>query len=98
MPIDKETVNKSSPDAQAVTEFHRYSDADTRSEAQHHTLGLTHNQGSWGDHNHRDGNGIPILDGVTLSGNVTTNTASVLKQVTDALGLLGASVSGITGP
>lgn len=98
MPIDKETENKASPDSEAVNEFHRYSDKDARAEAQHHSLGTQHNQACHGDHRHREGIGLPLLDDVTLSGNVTANTASVLKQVTDALGLLGANVTGVTGP
>ena len=93
MPIDKETVNKHSPSSEVVTDFHRYSDADSRSEALHHTLGLSHAQGSWGDHNHRDGNGRFLLDDVTFSGSRSLNTATVLKQVIDALVLLGASDS-----
>lgn len=98
MAIDKETEDKRSPDAEVVADFHRYSDKDARAEAQHHTIGNTHAQASAGDHTHRDGNGLSLLSDVTLSGNVTANTASVLKQVTDALGLLGASVTGVTGP
>lgn len=98
MPIDKETQNKRSPDRDVVNDWHRYSDKDSDTKAQHHTLGNGPNQAARGDHNHQDNNGLELLDGVTLSGNVTLNTASVLKQVTDALGKLGADVTAVTGP
>jgi len=91
MPVDKETTNLRSPDAETVNEFHRFSDVDSRAEAQHHSIGATHNQAASGDHNHRDGNGRPLLDDVTFTLSRSANTAAVLKQVIDALVLLGAT-------
>ncbi len=91
MPVDKETTNLRSPDAETVNEFHRFSDLDSRAEAQHHSIGGTHNQSAAGDHNHRDGNGRPLLDDVTFTLSRSANTAAVLKQIIDALVLLGAT-------
>lgn len=91
MPVDKETVNTRSPDSETVSDFHRFADTDSTALSIHHTLGLTHMQGAFGDHNHRDGNGRELLDDVTFTGSRSLNTATVLKQVIDALVLLGAS-------
>lgn len=91
MPVDKETINTRSPDSETVDDFHRYSDCDATVNSKHHTLGLTHLQSAFGDHNHRDGNGRELLDDVTFTGSRSLNTATVLKQVIDALVLLGAS-------
>lgn len=91
MPVDKETVNYRSPDSETVDDFHRFSDCDSTVNSKHHTLGLTHLQAAFGDHTHRDGNGNSLLDDVTFTGSRSLNTATVLKQVIDALVLLGAS-------
>lgn len=91
MPVDKETTNERSPDAQTVIDFHRYADTDSSAPAIHHSLGGTRNQAAYGDHNHRDGNGRPLLDDVVFTLSRSANTAAVLKQVIDALVLLGAT-------
>ena len=91
MPIDKETTNKASPDRDVVNDFHRYSDKDSTTESQHHTLGNRPTQAARGDHTHRDNNGLSLLDGVILTGSVSLNTASVLDQVCAALAQLGAA-------
>ena len=91
MPVDKETVNTQSPDSQTVNDFHRFADTDSRTEAIHHTLGLTHAQAAFGDHNHRYGNGVPLLDGTTFTLSRSANLQAVLKQMIDALVLLGAT-------
>lgn len=91
MPVDKETINTRSPDSETVTDFHRFADTDATANSIHHTLGLTHMQAAFGDHNHRDGNGNSLLGDITFTGSRSLNTATVLKQVIDALVLLGAS-------
>lgn len=91
MPVDKETVNTRSPDSETVSDYHRYADTDASVNSIHHTLGLTHMQAAFGDHNHRDGNGRALLDDVTFTGSRSLNTATVLKQIIDALVFLGAS-------
>lgn len=91
MPIDKETTNANSPDAQTVADYHRNADTDQRVESIHHTLGNTRLQAAFGDHDHKDGYGTPLLDGVSFTGSRSLNTASILGQVLDALETLGAS-------
>lgn len=93
MPIDKETTSKTSPQAEIVNDFHRYSDLDSKYESQHHSLGNRSTQAARGDHLHRTGenNGLPILDGVVLSGSRSANTVAILGQICDALALIGAS-------
>lgn len=44
------------PDPLEVNKFHSNSDKDSSQIAQHHTLGLDHNQGSPGDHTHNGSN------------------------------------------
>lgn len=90
MPVDKETSSKKSPPAEDINDFHRYSDVDAKSESQHHTLGNRTTQAAKGDHTHRDGNGVPLLDGTTFTLSRSLNTASVIDQICDALELLGA--------
>lgn len=91
MPVDKETVDKRSPNSEIVEDFHRHADTDATANSIHHTLGLTHMQAAFGDHNHRDGNGRALLDDFNFTGSRSLNTATVLKQVIDALVALGAS-------
>jgi hypothetical protein len=79
------------PSRKTVNDFHHSSDLDLSTTAQHHTIGLGRNQSAGGNHNHRDGNGQPLLDDVTFTGSKTTNTATVLGQVISALVLLGAT-------
>lgn len=52
----KEEKRPSSPEPREVNLFHSRSDVDTSTGAQHHTLGVKHDQASPGDHNH-DGKG-----------------------------------------
>jgi hypothetical protein len=56
------------PAPQIVDDFHTNSDVDSRSEAQHHTLGPLPTQAASGDHNHDGGNSALILQGETISG------------------------------
>jgi len=79
------------PTSKVVNDFHHNSDLNRSPEAQHHSLGTGRNNAASGWHNHRDGNGQPLLDDVTFTGSRSTNTASVLAQVINALVLLGAT-------
>lgn len=61
---------------QEVLNFHRASDVDASSFAQHHTLGPRHNQSSPGDHIH-DGKTSPLLSSVTtLQAQMATKVAT----------------------
>lgn len=88
--VPNETRAERSPDARAVLEFHRNDDVNSRGEAHHHTLGRGHSQASWGDHLHDGQTGEALLLGVTFTGSRTTNAASVLDQICNALSALGA--------
>ena len=85
------TTGGSSPDKRAVADFHRNSDLNTRSEAQHHDLGNGSNQASFGNHIHDGQRGIALLDGVTFTGSRTNNTADILNQIMNALVPLSAT-------
>lgn len=78
-------------DAETVSQFHTNSDADTRAEALHHTLGPGSSQATAGDHRHRGGDSSPLLDGVTITGSRGGNVA--LLGVIQALVALGATDS-----
>ena len=58
-----------------VDDFHEQSDLNTRSEAQHHTLGPSQNQAAPGNHNHDGGTSIPLWEGNTLTGSRGGNMA-----------------------
>lgn len=67
--------------------FHAFSDVDSDSGAQHHTLGAGVNQAASGAHTH-DGNNSPLLfQGNTVTGSrggnaAVANLISILAQVT----------------
>jgi hypothetical protein len=61
------------PPAEVVNDFHTYSDVDSRSEAQHHTLGPQPTQASPGDHTHDGGDSKLLLEGLAISGSRTTD-------------------------
>jgi hypothetical protein len=77
--------------AEQVEEFHRNSDVDTRAEAQHHTTGPSPVQASPGDHRHRGGDSLPLLDDMTITGDLSDGT--VLPSIIACLVALGATDS-----
>lgn len=77
------------PTSEEVETFHTYADTDTRAESVHHTLGPTSTQASSGNHRHRGGDSVPLLDGLTISGSRGGNVA--LLSVIQCLVALGAS-------
>lgn len=68
-------AQRSNADATQVDDFHEQSDLNTRSEAQHHTLGPGQNQAAPGNHNHDGGTSIPLWEGNTLTGSRGGNMA-----------------------
>ena len=68
-------AERSNADAAQVDDFHEQSDLNTRSEAQHHTLGPSQNQAAPGNHNHDGGTSIPLWEGNTISGSRGGNMA-----------------------
>lgn len=77
-------------DGRTVNKFHTESDVDTGPDAQHHTIGPGTHQSASGAHNHRDGNGAPILSGVILTGSKAGTNLVLLSSIVSALVALGA--------
>ena len=79
-----------SASADEVREFHTKADTDGSDGSIHHTLGPRKGQASPGDHDHRGGSSIAILDGVTISGDTPTDA---INSIIAALVELGAEDS-----
>ena len=79
------------PTAEEVEKFHTNAATDSRREDIHHTVGLSENQASPGNHNHRGGDSLLLLQGITITGSRGGNIA--LLSVIQALVALGASDS-----
>lgn len=79
--------------AEQVEEMHRNSDVDTRPEAQHHTTGPGPTQASPGDHRHRGGDSVPLLDDMIITGDLSDGT--VLPSIIACLVALGAQDSSV---
>lgn len=77
------------PSAHEVEEFHRNADTNKRPEAIHHTLGKLPNNASPGAHRHDGRDSVSLLDGLTITGSRSTNTAFVVQQILAALTQLG---------
>lgn len=84
----KQPVIDPNPPPQVVNAFHKRSDVDSKTNAQHHTLGPGHNQSSPGDHKHDGTSSKRLGDGLTISGSAAGNAAlnSVITQLTTILG------------
>lgn len=54
------------PDPRAVNGFHARSDVDSAQTAQHHTIGIGHNQAAAGDHVHDGSSSRKVGTGLTL--------------------------------
>lgn len=89
-PVKNAKVNPA-PDPRAVNGFHARSDVDSSASAQHHTLGIGHNQASSGDHVHDGASSRKIGTGMNLGpltgakgGNVAlANLITLLRNVID---------------
>jgi hypothetical protein len=83
------------PTSVEVTKFHTNSDVDTSVTAQHHTLGIQHNQASPGDHQH-DGKSSKLLGkGEDLTFPITANATysqAQIQSIINALRKLGFGV------
>ena len=55
------------PSSEEVEQFHTQADTDARKEAIHHTIGAGENQAASGAHNHRGGDSVQLLTGITLT-------------------------------
>lgn len=78
--------------AAEVNKFHANSDIDSAVTAQHHTLGILHNQSSPGDHLHDGKSSKRLGKGKNLAFPTTANAAysqSQIQAIIDALRVLG---------
>jgi len=80
------------PSSQTVTKFHANSDVDSTVTAQHHTLGIQHNQASPGDHTHNNKSSKKIGKGINPafpSVASATYSQAQIQSLIDALRALG---------
>lgn len=74
------------PEPREVNKFHARSDVDSSTTAQHHTLGIKHDQAASGDHNHNavGSRKVGAGMGLTVTGSKGGNAA-----LTSLLAMLG---------
>lgn len=85
------TLKGRPPTAEEVAKQHTNADTDTRAESAHHTLGPSPTQATAGNHRHRGGDSVPLLDGLSITGSRGGNVA--LLTVIQCLVALGATDS-----
>lgn len=81
-----------SPPSETVSKFHSNSDSDSAVTAQHHTLGIQHNQASPGDHKHDGHSSKAIgkgLDAAFPSTASATYSQAQIQSIITALKKLG---------
>lgn len=78
-------------DQQKVRDFHVKDDCNSSDNAHHHMLGRSSGKASPGMHNHDGINSESLLEGVSLSGSRAANTADIIRQIAQALVLLGVT-------
>jgi hypothetical protein len=86
-PVDP--VAGPAPTALEVRRAHTNADTDGGEGSIHHTLGSRKGQSSPGDHDHRGGSSVLLLDGATISGSRGGNAA--VASIIAALVELGAT-------
>lgn len=77
-----------------VANFHRQSDVNSSTLAQHHTLGIASNQASPGDHAHDGKNSKILYPAITVSGAHGGNVA--LQNLLNALAEHGLIINNTT--
>ncbi len=84
----KKEFTKDSPPPDQVAGFHARSDLDSSWQAQHHTLGIKHDQASPGDHIHDGKSSRRIMEGITVTGSKGGNVAlaNLITKLSAALG------------
>lgn len=71
----KEPKQKTTPRPEEVNRFHDRSDVDSHWGAQHHTLGIKHDQAAPGDHLHDGKASKKLMEDVILTGSTSGNVA-----------------------
>jgi hypothetical protein len=89
-PSPNSNYNPANPMAtpQEVNKFHGNSDVDSSINAQHHTMGIEHNQASPGDHKHDGKSSKRIGKGLDLSFPLTANAAYTQAQIQSIINAL----------
>ena len=78
------------PSTAEITKAHTNADTDGSDMSAHHTLGASKGQASPGDHDHRGGSSVALLQGVTITG---ATSADAVTSIIAALVDLGAKDS-----
>ena len=81
-------VTDESPEPPIVKKFHKRADTDASVTAAHHTLGISHNQASGGDHTHDGFTSKKLMAGIIVSGAKGGNVAlgNLVTALAAALG------------
>jgi hypothetical protein len=78
---EKQDVSDAGPEPREVNLLHKNSDVDSSWSAQHHTIGIKHDQVSAGDHNHDGGGSRKVGYGLNLTVDVGVSTAADLTAL-----------------
>lgn len=84
----KKEFTRDSPPPDQVNGFHARSDLDSSWSAQHHTLGLKHDQAAPGDHKHDGKSSRKLMEGISVTGSKGGNAAlgDLITKLSVALG------------
>jgi hypothetical protein len=84
----KKEFTRDTPPPDQVAGFHARSDLDSSWNAQHHTLGIKHDQASPGDHIHDGKSSRRLMEGQTLTGSKGGNVAlaNLITKLSATLG------------
>lgn len=84
----KSTKQKTTPSPSDVNALHARSDVDSGWQAQHHSLGIKHNQAAAGDHKHNGQDSRKIMEGITITGSKGGNVAlaDLISKLSASLG------------
>lgn len=89
----KKPQQRVTPSPGEVARFHERADTDSSATAQHHTLGVKHDQASPGDHKHEGVGSLRLMEGVTIIGSRGGNVAlgDLIAKLSNALGFTDAT-------
>lgn len=77
----KNDKKPASPEPREVNLFHARSDSDSSWSAQHHTIGIGHNNASAGDHSHDGTSSRKVGTGLSLTCDTGVSTATDLANL-----------------
>lgn len=79
------------PSKADVEKFHTNADTDGDEGSIHHTLGPRKGQAAPGDHDHRGGSSVALLQGVNITGSKSTGTQVLDSIISILVNELGAT-------